>query len=239
LEWIDEDYSERFATSEDSEYSAILARREKIKTEASGYTTRHSGRVAVIVDAERPVAEVINTLAHELGHMRQKVLNPAQTGESYFLKGIHEAQAQQFERTVWLALEDFTNLSLMAYPNFEGFHRLIGQRFQTWEEERDSSEHSLGSLLQWLVVLDDPKVSNLRVELVETGRLGGESSLQLYDYLVALASEVVDSYVSDRLDSLEEWRSTILKVSKLRLVSQHELQIEGAAALQEPALMAP
>ena len=241
LEWIDKDYSETFASSEESEYSAILARREKIKTEATGYTTRHSGRVAVVVDAERPVAEVINTLAHELGHMRQQFLNPAQSvvDNFYTLSGIREAQAQQFERAIWLALEDFTNLSLMAYPNFEKFHELIDHMFQTWEEERDSGEHSLGSLLQWLVVLDDPKLSDLRIELVKTGRLGAESSLQLYDYLVALAPEVIDSYVSDRLDSIEEWRPTILEVSKLRLVPLHELQIEGAAALQEPALGAP
>ena len=185
------------------------------------------------------MAEVINTLAHELGHMRARLLNPPQTGESYFLKGIFEAQAQQFERTFWLALDDFTGRSLIAYPDFGDFHELIDHRFQTWEAERDSSEHSLGWLLQWLVVLDDPKLSDLRVELVETGRLGAESSLQLYDYLVALAPEVVDSYVADRLDSLKEWRSTILEISKLRLVPLHELQVEGAADLREPGLMAP
>ena len=240
LQWIDDDFSEELATSEESEHPAILARRGKIKSESTGYTTRHSGRVAVVVDAERPVAEVISTLAHELGHMRQRFLNPAQSvGDFYTLTGIREAAAQQFERTFWLALEDFTGRSLIAYPDFGDFHELIDHRFQTWEAERDSSEHALGWLLQWLVVLDDPKLSDLRVELEETGRLGAESSLQLYDYLVALAPEVVDFYVADRLSSLEGWRSTILEVSKLRLVPLHELQIEGAAALREPALMAP
>jgi len=133
----------------------------------------------------------------------------------------------------------FTGRPLIAYPDLEIFHELIGRWFQTWEAERDSSEHSLGWLLQWLVVLDDPKLSDLRVELIESGRLKAESSLRLYDYLVGLAPEVVDSYVSDRLSSLEGWRSTILEVSKLRLVPLHELQIEGATALRETALMAP
>jgi hypothetical protein len=165
LQWIDDDFSEEFATSEESEHPAILASREKIKTKSTGYTTRHSGRVAVVVDVERPVAEVINTLAHELGHMRARLLNPSQTGESYFLEGIHEAQAQQFQRTFWLTVEDFTGRSLIAYPDFGDFHELIDHRFQTWEAVRDSSEHALGWLLQWLVVLDDPKLSDLRVEL--------------------------------------------------------------------------
>ena len=86
---------------------------------------------------------------------------------------------------------------------------------------------------------EKPTIANPAKEKLKAGRLRAESSLQLYDYLVALAPEVVDSYVSDRLDSREKWRPTILEISKLRLVPLHELQIEGAAALRDPALMAP
>jgi len=46
---------------------------------------------------------VLNTLVHELGHLRQDVVSPALTvaPRSHELSGLLEAQAQQFERAFW------------------------------------------------------------------------------------------------------------------------------------------
>ena len=241
LAWIDEHFAERFAVSEPSKYPAILASRERAKNQALGFKTRWFGRVSVVVDAQLDVAQVINSLAHELGHMRQDFLNPSQTEADgfYYLDAIQEAGAQQFERAFWLALEEFTGLSLLAYPDFEGFQRHIDFRFNSWLEDLNQDEHWLGHLLQWLAVLDDPALSDLRQELGGTGRLGASSSLRLYDNLVGLAPESVQAYVLARLRSLTTFFETIVAESKTRLVPGLHPDSEGTAALRVPGLMAP
>ena len=77
--WIDDSFAERFAVSQESEYTALLVRRERVKRDFVGFKTRRFDRVSVVVDAQHDIAEVITTLVHELGHMRQDFLNPAQT----------------------------------------------------------------------------------------------------------------------------------------------------------------
>ena len=241
LAWIDDDFAKSFALSKESEYAALLARREHIKTQARGFKTRRFGKVAVVVDAEHSIAEVINTLAHELGHMRQDFLNPAQSEADDFhdLNGVQEAQAQQFERAFWLNLEELTGLSLLGYPDFQGFQGLIDRRYDFWLGDLEDDEHSLGYLLQWLAVLDDPELADLKEELTSGGGLGVSSALRLYDYLVGLAPGSVQAYVMERLDALDTYLETVRAVSKERLVAGLHPDGEGSAALRDPGLLSP
>ena len=159
LAWIDDHYSERFALNELGKYVDILAEREETKAQAAGLKVSRFGKMAVVVDAERDIANVIGSLAHELGHMRQTFLNPNQddvTYGSYEREALQEAQAQQFERAFWLGLEAFTGVTLLSYPDYQGFRDLIGNRFDFWYGDPNQDEHFLGYLLQWLVVLEDP-----------------------------------------------------------------------------------
>ncbi len=111
LSRIDEDFEEEFAVSRESECASLLVTRERIKENALGFKSRRFGKVSVVVDAKHSVAGVIDALAHELGHMRQDFLNPAQTSaaaHSYAVAAVQEAEAQQFQRAFWLTLDTGT-----------------------------------------------------------------------------------------------------------------------------------
>ena len=240
LAWIDDSFSERFAKSNGTDYASLVAERERIKAIARGFKTRRFGRTAVVVDAQQPVAETINSLAHELGHMRQDFLAPDQTdGLGPHVRAIHEAQAQQFERAFWLTLEQFTGLSLMAYPDMDDFRFLIDRRLDRLLQEAGDDEHSLGYLIQWLAVLDDPELAGLRSELVSGGALSAASSLELFAYLVGLDPEAVQQYVETRLVALNTFTTTIASIAHARLVQDLDPELEARPELREPALLSP
>ena len=241
LAWIDDDFAEKFATRDESAYASLLASREWIKTRSLGFKTRRFSKVAVVVDAERRAADVIDSLAHELGHMRQDYLNPDQTeAEQYhFLNAIQEAEAQQFQRAFWLAIEGFSGLSLLTYPDYAVFHTVIDHRLDSWVRDAPRNEHSLGYLLQWLAVMDDSKLIGLRDELAVNGRLSTESALELYDYFVSLAPESIQAYVAERVRGLSLRLSTISMISKSRLIDGLNPDDEGAPELRIDGLLAP
>ena len=239
--WIDDDYREQFALSEESEHAAILARREGLKSGAVGFKTRRFGKIAIVIDAERVVPEVLDTFAHEVGHMRQDLVNPAQTEfeGSLSLIGLQEAGAQQFQRTFWLTLERSTGLPILAYPDYTGFRRFLDERLDRWQAERAADEHSLGFLLQWLAVLDDPALAGLRGELLEAGQLGQDRSAELFDFFVDMDPAAAESYVDARLSALSAHAGLIAALAKARLEHGLDPGREGSAFLREPALLTP
>jgi len=241
LAWIDDYYAERLALNDEAKYTELLAELEKKKASA-GLKTSRFGKIAVVIDAERDIADVIGSLVHELGHMRQVFLNPDQVdgdNPSFQSKAIHEAQAQQFERAFWLKLETFTGLTLLTYPNYQVFRDFIENRFDYWVADISRDEHFLGYLLQWLVVLDDPNLVELKQELTAQGRLRSESSLKLYDYLVGLAPESIEAYATSRIQSLGTYAETIKAISRGRLVLDLYPGNEGSPNLRDSGLLAP
>ena len=175
-DWIDGYFAERFALNPESEYPRLLEQRERIKATAVGITVPRFGRTTVAIDAERGLADVIQSLAHEMGHVRQRHAYPApaeSTASRYTLSGIREAQAQQFERAFWLKLEELTGATILSYPDYEGFHVFISRRLASWRVNLELDEHMLGYLVQWLAVLEDPNLSELRTELMTEGQAWG------------------------------------------------------------------
>ena len=242
LAWIDDNYATRFALNEEAEYARLLDQRERTKTTAAGLLVPRFGKFAVVVDAERAPADVIGSLAHELGHMRQAFLNPNQDlgdTDSYYRKAVQEAGAQQFERAFWLKLEAFAGLNLLEYPEHEGLQHLIELNVDLWSANLSQDEHFLGSLLQWLAVLDDPDLAELKRELTAQGQLGAEASLELYNHLVGLAPESIGAYVTSRIQALDTYLDTIKPLAWDRLVSGQHPDSEGSPGLREPGLLAP
>lgn len=241
-DWIDDHYTERLALTEGADRAAILVRRDYVLEHSGGLKVPRYGKIAVAVDAERGFAEVIGSLMHELGHMRQALLNPDQgrgSSTSSEPNGLKEAQAQQFERAFWLEMERFTGLELLTYPDHRGLRDLIEFGFDTWFAEPDQTAHSYGLVIQWLSVLDDPNLAHLREELTSQGRLGREASLELYDYLVALPDESVEAYVQARVRSIPQHAVTIKGLAAGRLVANLHPDREGSPSLREMGLLAP
>ena len=184
---------------------------------------------------------MLSALAHELGHMRQDFLNPEQSDadSTRYLDAVQEAEAQQFERAFWLSLEEFTGLTLLAYPDYRGFQNLVDDGIEFWILDAERDEHSLGALLQWLVVLHDPELQDLMQELVAGGGLSASSALVLYEYLVGLEPESVQEYVETRLAALDTIMETVSLTARARLVSGLHPDNEGSPHLRVPALLMP
>ena len=237
LRWVDDSFVERFATNPESEYPALLANREKLKTTNLAFKTRYLGGAAVVVDAERPFAEVVNTLAHELGHARQDFVNPAQTETqtTYYLLSLHEAQAQQFERAFWLAVGRFTGQTLLAYPDHPGFTDLVDFRFDTWRRNVNADEHDLGYLPAWTAVLADVSLQDVRQRLVDDGRLDADAALRVYNHLVSLQPSVVEEYVAARVELFDQLLPTMRILAKGRLTAGLDPDLEGSPDLRTPA----
>jgi hypothetical protein len=238
--WVDYSYSERFAVVEEEKYQDLYDERETFK-KTTGFKGRRFGKVAIVVDAENTMSVVMATLAHELGHLRQDMVNPLQSEieQFYSVNAIQEAQAQQFERVFWLHMEDFIGSPLLQYPDHQGFRSYIDSHIGSWLEDVDADVHNLGFLLQWLVILDDPELIQLRGELESTGQLSIESSGELFNYMVNLPSSSMVTYADERLISLETHRDTILALAKSRLIEGLHPDSEGRGALITPGLLAP
>ncbi|MBM3948778.1 MAG: hypothetical protein FJ312_05985 [SAR202 cluster bacterium] len=241
LAWIDDSYRERFAVSDETHYEWLLRGRERDKTISVAKKERRFGKIVIVVDASRQVADVLNSLVHETGHVLQDLQNPAQTeaGDSLELSAVREAQAQQFERAFWLVVEEFTGRRYLRYPDYPGFETFIDARLTSLVQEMPESEHALGRLLQWLAVLDDPNLARLKAELFTTGRLGASASLALFDYLVQMPPEAALEYVPSRFESLRDNLAAIAGLAKSRLEAGLPVGAEGSADLREPALLAP
>lgn len=241
LDWINSSFEEQFAIRDPSSYESLVARQEVMLARATGFKTRHEGKITLVVDAERSVVDVINSLAHELGHMLQDLstTDQSEADTSYRLQGVQEAQAQQFQRTVWLALEEFTGISLTSYPDYVNFRSLTDERLSAAIRNRGRDEHELGLLLQWLVVLDDPEFADLREKVVAGVGLDASESLRLFEYLVDLPPGSAQAYVSTRLEALQGAINPIRGAAWGRLRPAAEIQYEGPKDLRVAALLMP
>ena len=240
LEWIDDNCRERLASApsdeRESAYARCLSARDK-----PAFKTRRFGKVAIVVDAEQTPPEVIDSLAHELGHMRQDFLNPEQTPtvETVNIRAVHEAQAQQFQRAFWARLEEFTGLRLLSFPDYPEFRRIISVRMNGWITNRQNDEHDMGFIVQWLAVMADPALADLRSEVLGSTGLSAESSLRLFDYLVAMSKEEASAYVTERLQSLNRYVLQITAIATSRLEADLDPDLEGNEAMRPAGLFAP
>jgi len=245
--WINEEFENQFAAAGANDIARVYFKREKLKELAVGFTTRRLGRLAVVIDGERPIPNVIDTLAHEVGHMRQDLLNPEQQNATAFdplISGLLEAQAQQFQRTIWLALEDFTGQTFLSYPDARMFRESIAQRVDVWIRGATQDEHLLGYLLMWLAVTTVPELEVAATELRDQGILSTQASLDVYNYLVGLSPRNAQNFVRrtyGRTTSagLLALFNLITSVAEERLVPDLHPDDEGLANLKTVGLLSP
>ena len=154
-----------------------------------------------------------------------------------YWKALKESQAQQFERTFWLYIEDFIGANLMEYPDYYGFRTLIQKNLISFLDNMSDDEHLLGLLIQWLVVLEDQEMSNLRSELNERTQLSSVSSRLLYEHLVSITEDESEDYVRDKLKILYSQITTIEELILSRLIKDGFT--EGSPDLRFPGLFMP
>ena len=246
-DWIDEAFGNQFASASAREMPGIHVRYERLRAYSVGITSRERGKVTVVINGERPIPVVIDTLAHEVGHLRQDLINPDQHDAALFdasVLALLEAQAQQFQRAFWLTIEEFSGERLMNYPDMEAFERLIAQQAFTMFRTAEQDEHALGYLLQWAFLLTVPELEPLADELEQNGRLSAEGSLKLYNYLVELspveaAALVRGTYGQIDADDLAQLYNRMVSVATDRLMSGLHPDDEGVPALRTVGLLTP
>ena len=247
LRWIDEAFENRFASASSREMPGIHVRYQRLKEYAVGITSRERGRVTVIIDGERPIPTVIDTLAHEVGHLRQDLVNPDQHQAALydpFLLALLEGQAQQFQRAFWLNIEEFTGETFLEYPDAEVFKEWIAQRAFTWFRTAQQDEHALGYLLQWMLVITVPDLAPLAEELEENGSLSAQGSMDLYNYLVGLSPSEASAlarqtYARTSSDDLAELYNRLVSAASERLTPDLHPNDEGIATLRSVGLLTP
>jgi hypothetical protein len=224
-----------------SRYPDLVARREYLKEVNPAFKTRHEGLVTIVVNAEHSFADVLSSLAHELGHAKQDFDHPEQTvgASTHELNGIQEAQAQQFERAFWLTIEARLGTPILSYPQHQAFTAYVNSLFDSRLSDYSHEEHALGYLVQWLAVLADPNLATLKAELATAGALGAEGSLELFDYLTTIEPDAAPGYVSGLLDDLTTWLPTIVDTAKARRVPGLSPDLEGPPDLRSVALASP
>ena len=247
LRWIDEAFESQFASASTREMPGIHVRYQRLKEYAVGITSRERGRVTVIIDGERPIPTVIDTLAHEVGHLRQDLVNPDQHEAALydpFLLALLEGQAQQFQRAFWLNIEEFTGDTLLEYPDAEVFREWIAQRAFSWFRTAQQDEHALGYLLQWMLVITVPDLAPLATELEENGSLSAQGSMDLYNYLVGLSPSEASAlarqtYARTSSDDLAELFNRLVSAASERLEPDLHPNDEGIATLRSVGLLTP
>ena len=247
LKWIDEAFEDQFASASSREMPGIHVRYQRLKEYAVGITSRERGRVTVIIDGERPIPTVIDTLAHEVGHLRQDLVNPEQHEAALydpFLLALLEGQAQQFQRAYWLNIEEFTGEKFLQYPDLDVFREWIAQRAFTWFRTAQQDEHALGYLLQWMLVISVPDLAHLAEELRENGSLSAQGSMDFYNYLVGLSPSEASalarqSYARASSDDLADLYNRLVTAASERLASDLHPNGEGIATLRSVGLLTP
>lgn len=245
--WIDEAFENQFASASAREMPGIHVRYERLKEYAVGITSRERGRVTVIIDGERPIPTVIDTLAHEVGHLRQDLINPDQHEAALydpFLLALLEGQAQQFQRAFWLNIEEFTGEKLLEYPDAEVFREWIAQRAFAWFRTAQQDEHALGHLLQWMLVITVPDLAHLEEELRENGSLSAQGSMDFYNYLVGLSPSEASAlarqtYARTSSDDLADLYNRLVSAASERLQPGLHPNDEGIATLRQVGLLTP
>ena len=117
---LDSTFNDLFALNDGTDFMALAQERDFQKRYSLGKKDRLNGMVDVMVDGSNKFDVVISALVHELAHALQDISAPWQTegvnpSNSLELMAIREAQAQQFERAFWLAINEATGENLMRF----------------------------------------------------------------------------------------------------------------------------
>ena len=195
-----------------------------LKTQAVGFCCLEVPEgLELIIRGDRPLSSVILTLAHEAGHARQRVLNPAQSeaGRDTNTGAIREAEAFAFQVAQVRALGELTGANVSRFPARPGVRGFIDQWAISVRENVDdlTQEHDRGNYFLWLAVLKDPSQAEAKREVETRGvwTLSSASLFQLHTRLVNLPHLLVDSYVADLFEDTRDIQNVIIGTIDRRL----------------------
>lgn len=237
--WVDAECSDVVTSLNESVQPLYLARCETTKS-FIGYHTSWRGIFRIVVKGDRSPMQVLSTIAHELGHFRQSLINPELDNRANLdVLALREAQAYAHQILFFRSLETMTGLDLLLYPELAGYETYISTQIADLRERSDRSEHARGQLVLWLALLADANLRAERTILLNNLSIPTETADRLFDYLVDFSPSEARIYVTVLMQSIGAQVGAIEELALARLVSGLPYWIEGSPALREVGLLMP
>ena len=237
--WVDLECTEVAPTLPQTVRSLYLARCEETK-EYIGYHTSWRGIFRIVVKGNRPPMQVLNTIAHELGHFRQSLVNPGLDDRADLdVLALRDAQAYAHQILFFRTLEKLAGLDLLLYPQINGYEAFVREQLEDIRLQADTDEHARGQLVLWLALLTDPNLRSERTALLNNLSIPIETASSYFNYLVDFTPSEARIYVTRLMKDLNVQFGAIEAIALARLVPQLPYWTEGSPSLREIGLLMP
>ncbi|MEC9141141.1 MAG: CARDB domain-containing protein [Chloroflexota bacterium] len=205
-----------------------------------GYHTSWRGVSRIVVKGDRPPMQVLSTIAHELGHFRQTLINPQLNNlPNLDVLALREAQAYAYQVLFFRTLELLSGLDLLLYPQMTGYETFVEDQLAAIKAQVDTSEHARGQLVLWLGLLADPNLRNERTVLLNNLSIPAETASAYFDYLINFTPTEARRYVQNLMEGLSLQFGAIEEIALARLIPELPYWTEGSPALREIGLLMP
>ncbi|GBD10839.1 hypothetical protein HRbin23_00489 [bacterium HR23] len=208
---------------------------------ANALTTRWRGRLRIGLMAQRSPIEVLRDLGHEMGHLRQMLVNPRldQAPDTLDLRALREAQGFLHEALFVRLLEERTGLDMSLYPRTPLYAQWAQEALTNVHLQRDGDEYARGIALLWTALLSDDNLRQARNDLLLQGKLGITSLRSAFVYLLSISPDQAEGYARRHLARWEGVRTTLEGLLLGRLVLGLPLAREGVGAFRGVGLLLP
>jgi hypothetical protein len=209
--------------------------------EAHALTTRWRGRLRIGVMAQRPPLEVLRDLGHEVGHLRQMLVNPRwdQAPDTLNLRAMREAQGFLYEALFLRTLEELVGMDLLLYPRTPLYARWLQNALAAVDRGVENDAYARGIALLWSALLGDEALRTARAELLVQGRLSPSTLRTAFLYLVAMTPEQGEAYARRHLARWGSVRPVVEDLAQGRLVPGLRPSQEGEGAFRRAGLLLP
>lgn len=237
--WVDAECGDVAPTLSDGVRAIYLERCTEAR-DFAGYYSEWRGASRIVARADRTPMEVLNTIAHELGHFRQARTNPSLNDQiNLDVVALREAQAYAHQVVFFRTLESLAGLDLLLYPRLNGYEVFVEMRIGDLRARAETSEHARGQLVLWLAVLSDPELRPQRTVLLNNLAMSAQTAREVYDYLSDFSPGQARIYVTRMLRTVTAQIGAIESIVKARLITGLPYWNEGSPEVREVGLLLP
>ena len=205
-----------------------------------GFEKRVDGKNHVYVDLGESPIQALSTYFHELGHALQDLTNPllSSTTRTQNVRALLEAQAQLFEAAALRAIEDYSGVSLLRFPDIALMRDAVEFVLDNTNDLLGSRDHALGYKMLWMETLANTSGLGTNTELLNDRRLSSPTAKALYDFLVAMQPSEIDAWVTS-IFSVSTRADQFMAISLSRLETDLQVADYGNPDLRESAFLVP
>lgn len=205
-----------------------------------GYYSDWRGASRIVMRSDRTPMDVLSTIAHELGHYRQGLSNPALNNQPDLdVLALREAHAYAHQAIFFRTLESLAGLDLLLYPRLSGYENFVQARVGSLRTRAETSEHARGQLVLWLAILSDPELRQQRTVLLNNLAIPVQTGREVFDYLVDFSPAQARTYVRRIIGNASAQIGAIESLVSARLIPGLPYWNEGSPELRDIGLLLP